>query len=347
MDLQIRVRKQVLTCRQTVVAGSVNFVTASFMFDDAWIGTTKHVIFSNGDIPSKEVILDDETLTCVVPWEVLETPGDLYVSVVGFFEDSVKITTKLMDSPITVYDHGELGGSDPNPPTPSPWDKYDGELAKKADNISISSEGVVQLYSGESPVGDAQEISISNVKKYFITNLDYKDLASKQVSIGSFPTPVLKFASNKVLLPSGQLQITFTVTILSRVTDLSTGEERVVISNLPETSQSITDILLGILFEESLMYAPISDLASTFIEGLSDGSSGVKFSINIRDTSQSGYRVTQIDSEIYVQTKDVENAEALYEEMNSLLNENTLEAVAVEFFKVDTRTLQGEFVYDN
>ena len=121
MDLQIRVRKQVLTCRQTAIAGSVNFVKAKFMFDDEWIGTEIHVIFSNGETPEKEIILGD-TLECVVPWEVLETEGDLYISAVGLLDGDIRISTKLMDNPITVYPHGSLGGSDPSFPTPTFWD---------------------------------------------------------------------------------------------------------------------------------------------------------------------------------------------------------------------------------
>lgn len=124
MDLQIRVRKQVLTCRQVSIANSVNFVRATFQFDSEWNGTQKHVIFSNGDIPSVELLLD-ETQSCIVPWEVLQEEGDLFISVVGILGD-IKITTKLMDDPIKVYASGELGGSSPNPPTPSIWDKMGG-----------------------------------------------------------------------------------------------------------------------------------------------------------------------------------------------------------------------------
>lgn len=124
MDLQIRVRKQILTCRQISIANSVNFVRAFFQFDDEWAGTEKHVIFSNGDIPSVEILLSEDQ-ACIVPWEVLQKEGDLYVSVVGILGD-VKITTKLMDAPIKVYASGELGGSTPNPPTPSIWEQISG-----------------------------------------------------------------------------------------------------------------------------------------------------------------------------------------------------------------------------
>lgn len=127
MDLQIRVRKQILTCRQISIANSVNFVRAFFQFDDEWAGTEKHVIFSNGDIPSVEILLSEDQ-ACVVPWEVLQKEGDLYVSVVGILGD-VKITTKLMDAPIKVYASGELGGSTPTPPTPSIWEQISGVRA--------------------------------------------------------------------------------------------------------------------------------------------------------------------------------------------------------------------------
>ena len=121
MDLQIRVRKQVLTCRQVTVSNSVNFIRASFQFDNEWNGTEKHVIFSNGDIPTVEVLLD-ESLSCIVPWEALQEEGDLYVSVVGIRGDTT-ITTKLMDEPIKVYASGELGGSDPKEPSQTIWDQ--------------------------------------------------------------------------------------------------------------------------------------------------------------------------------------------------------------------------------
>lgn len=145
MDLQIRVRKQVLTCRQTVVSNSVNFVRASFMFDEEWAGTEKHVIFSNGDIPSKEIILDSST-TCIVPWEVLEQEGSLYISVVGILGDKV-ITTKLMENPVEVAASGELGGSAPQRPSPSPWDYYDSQL----DEIRQDMNGTTLEYVGVNP----------------------------------------------------------------------------------------------------------------------------------------------------------------------------------------------------
>lgn len=146
MDLQVRVRKQVLTCRQTAVSNSVNFVRASFMFDDEWAGTTKHVIFTNGDIPSKEIILDS-SLVCTIPWEVLEQDGLLYISVVGVDGDK-RITTRYMENPITVYASGELGGSEPLPPSPSAYDS------------------IMQIYRGteESPIDMFSENFMKSVQ---------------------------------------------------------------------------------------------------------------------------------------------------------------------------------------
>lgn len=154
MDLQVRVRKQVLTCRQTAVSNSVNFVRASFMFDDEWAGTTKHVIFTNGDIPSKEIILDS-SLTCIVPWEVLEQDGLLYISIVGV-DGEKRITTRYMENPIIVYASGELGGSEPLPPSPSAYDSimqiYRGTEESPIDLLSENfmksvQNGLVKVYA--------------------------------------------------------------------------------------------------------------------------------------------------------------------------------------------------------
>lgn len=115
------------------------------MFDEEWTGTEKHVIFSNGDIPSKEVVLDS-SMTCIVPWEVLEQEGSLYISVVGILEDK-RITTKLMENPIEVYASGELGGSAPHQPSPSPWDYYNGQL----DEIRTDMSRILMEYTGVVP----------------------------------------------------------------------------------------------------------------------------------------------------------------------------------------------------
>lgn len=176
MDLQIRVRKQVLTCRQTAVANSVNFVKAHFEFDSEWEGTEKHVIFTN-DTVQKELILD-ESLECIVPWEVLDNAGYLYISVVGKIEDQIRITVKRMDDPVTVYDSGDLGGVEPYPPTPDAWDS-------KADNIQVNEDGTLQLTAGGKPIGDAVKVSSevpTNLTRSYETWYNIAELKDVKVS---------------------------------------------------------------------------------------------------------------------------------------------------------------------
>lgn len=190
MDLQIRVRKQVLTCRQTAISNSVNFIKASFMFDAEWDGTEKHVIFSNGDIPSKEVVLDS-SMTCIVPWEVLEQEGSLYISVVGILEDK-RITTKLMENPIEVYASGELGGSAPQQPSPSPWDYYNGQL----EEIRTDMSGTTLEYVGVNPEISSSLTVSSGVRYYVATLLFHVELASLHITAESGTVEIEPSRSN-------------------------------------------------------------------------------------------------------------------------------------------------------
>lgn len=62
------------------VARSQNYLYAHFDFlTNEWNNLTKTAIFKyNND--SKEMILDEDD-NCLVPWEVIENEGDIYVSV--------------------------------------------------------------------------------------------------------------------------------------------------------------------------------------------------------------------------------------------------------------------------
>lgn len=157
MDLQIRVRKQVLTCRQTAVSNSVNFVRAAFVFDDEWIGTSKRVIFTNGDELRKEIILD-ETSVCMVPWEVLSQDGTLYISVVGTVGNK-RITTRYMENPIIVYASGDLSGDTPIPPTPDVYQQLVDKLSKEVVSTLNDQKGDITII-GE----DAVEVATDGTK---------------------------------------------------------------------------------------------------------------------------------------------------------------------------------------
>ena len=59
---------------------------------------------SSSTVPTKTVVMRDDPI--VIPWEVLRTDGEMYVTFIGYIgdltENGIRLVTKLMDKPFTV-----------------------------------------------------------------------------------------------------------------------------------------------------------------------------------------------------------------------------------------------------
>lgn len=104
------------------VASSINYLYAHFDFlTKEWDNLTKTAIFRYND-NSIEVILDADD-NCLVPWEVIENEGDIYVSV---FAGNLITANK---SRVHIYESGY--GSDlesANDPTPGVYQQILSQL---------------------------------------------------------------------------------------------------------------------------------------------------------------------------------------------------------------------------
>lgn len=121
MIIPVKVKKRVITCKKPMVEDNVLTYSLELSLDEEWSSfSTIRIIFYNdsievGDSNPKEVLLRKEPV--VVPWEVLQQPGNLYLTVKGTNENQV-IITKEMDTPIRVYKAGMAEGGTPLDPTP-------------------------------------------------------------------------------------------------------------------------------------------------------------------------------------------------------------------------------------
>lgn len=112
-----------------VVAGSKNYLTASFEFKTPeWEGKTKTAIF-HADKPYPMVLVND---TCEVPWEFTAEPGIKYVSV---FAGDLITTNKAI---VKVWESGYKEGETPEPPTPSAYEQFVSLVEEIGDKASKS-----------------------------------------------------------------------------------------------------------------------------------------------------------------------------------------------------------------
>lgn len=80
--------------------------TVEVEFDTEWNDVENKVaVFVNrADGTRKTVVMRDDPI--VIPWEVLRTDGEMYVTFIGYIgdltENGIRLVTKLMDKPFTV-----------------------------------------------------------------------------------------------------------------------------------------------------------------------------------------------------------------------------------------------------
>lgn len=122
MTIPVKVKKRIVTCKKELVEDNVDTFILDFTFDDMWDGFSKRVIFYNDGMEENasnpiEVFLENP---CTIPWEVLQSSGNLYITIEGTKSDTDEvIVTQLMSNPIKVNVSGKHQGSPSTEPTPS------------------------------------------------------------------------------------------------------------------------------------------------------------------------------------------------------------------------------------
>ena len=80
IDLSINKTGISVSARETLVEGGINSVLLKFSFSAEWDGLIRTAVFSNGETAVSVQLSSDE---CFVPWEVLASPGELFVALRG------------------------------------------------------------------------------------------------------------------------------------------------------------------------------------------------------------------------------------------------------------------------
>lgn len=152
MNIAINVDGQVLTATPAaiLVSKSVGVVTFSCTFDDSWAGLTKKVVFRNGCTKKELIYTDGQAL---VPWEVLQCDGYLWISVVGY-ADGKQQPTAEMDIPLPVGRSGLIQGGPPAEYTPALWEQAVSLAGAAADAAKAAQAAAEEVASRPTIKGD-------------------------------------------------------------------------------------------------------------------------------------------------------------------------------------------------
>lgn len=152
MNIAIDVAGQALTATPAaiLVSQSVGVVTFSCTFDNSWDGLTKKVVFRNGCTKKELIYTDGQAL---VPWEVLQCDGYLWISVVGY-ADGKQQPTAEMDIPLSVGRSGAIQGGPPAEYTPELWEQAVSLAGAAADAAKAAQAAAEEVASRPTIKGD-------------------------------------------------------------------------------------------------------------------------------------------------------------------------------------------------
>ncbi len=146
--ISIKVNHEILTAELShpLVAQSVGVTSFTAEFDESWDGYVKTIVFTAGDSFSrrkKAVLYTGGEM--LVPWEVLEEPGELWISAAGVAEGVLQ-PTAIMREGLKIVTSGEISGEESGPATEEVWQQVLTE-------VSAIREGVENV---EAAVGSAE-----------------------------------------------------------------------------------------------------------------------------------------------------------------------------------------------
>lgn len=136
-----------------LVAKSIKIYTAEFTLDEEWDGFAVTAVFENGGVRYEQPLM--EGTSCVIPWEVLEKPGYLYISVYGIKGDQRRVS---MVSGGQFVRSGAEPGEKTQEPTPDQYEQLFSALVGKQEKLSgvpgqvvgfdVDGNAVAQTWSG-------------------------------------------------------------------------------------------------------------------------------------------------------------------------------------------------------
>lgn len=120
MIYKLNVKDRVITHPHgdDIIQNGIESDSVQVTFDAEWKGLTSfRAVFVNGDYSIGLLFSMSNTVTIQVPWEVLQRPGRLFVTFVGYSGETKRIVTHIMERPFCVAPSGKIDGDDERTPT--------------------------------------------------------------------------------------------------------------------------------------------------------------------------------------------------------------------------------------
>lgn len=121
-NIAINIQGQTLTAvsDKPLVSRSVGEATCTVTLDDSWAGYAVTLVFAADKVQKSTLMPSSGVLT--VPWEVLDCPGCLRISAVGYAPGKRR-PTAIMQQPLVIAANGKIEGGPPQEYSPALWEQ--------------------------------------------------------------------------------------------------------------------------------------------------------------------------------------------------------------------------------
>ena len=136
MNIQVGTHEIIITQDENINAGEYNVTPCTFDFSDEYEGLTIQAVFTRCD--GTNTIVSVANNECIIPFEVLQTPGQVLLGVYGYEGESNNLVLRYSPKPqyFVVQNGSYKEGQEPTPPTPSSWDILVEQVETNTENIT-------------------------------------------------------------------------------------------------------------------------------------------------------------------------------------------------------------------
>lgn len=142
MNIQVTPHTITLTRTTSINAGEYNITPCVFEFSEEYSNLTKEAVFSTCSTTVKTAILNNQ---CIIPFEVLQEPGNVLIGVFGYDTEDDELILRYSPKPVyfNVVNGSFKEGNDPDLPAPTEWElvlEQINEAIEKTNNLNITVE---------------------------------------------------------------------------------------------------------------------------------------------------------------------------------------------------------------
>ncbi|MDD6237676.1 MAG: hypothetical protein PUB00_09910 [Clostridiales bacterium] len=196
MDFSVKQNQILRTDADRILTtGNVNSVICHFSFDEGYDGLDVFAVFYRNETLNRMVELVDGS--CVIPWEVLEEEGILYVGAYGTKSENNAVVKRLTTNSVAVRVTGDLSSAvlPDAAPTPDEWTAYRTEiLGYKQAVETAAATATAKASVAENSAGTAQTAATTAGQKANSAAISAQDAAASKTAANNILSQIIQYA---------------------------------------------------------------------------------------------------------------------------------------------------------